>query len=283
MYYSKGLHYSIPVPGWLLKIVVGFLSERELEVSYKGEKSGRKKMPGGGPQGTVLGMFLFLVLINDAGFAYEDRSLGDKLTTSAGIRKAIKNIHLKYVDDLTIAESMRLKNVLNVENDKAWTRPLAYHDRTEQILQPQDSQVQAQLSELDQYAETNQMKINHKKSKVMLFNTARTNDFTPEMKLDGVLLEVVEEMKLLGVIITNDLKWHKNTEHITKKAYSRIWLLKRLKQMGASKQALLDIYTKHVRSVLEFAAVVWHSSPTQDNIIKIPHTGDTDSLDRCGS
>ena len=87
------------VPGWLLRIVVGFLSERELEVSYKGEKSGRKKMPGGGPQGTVLGMFLFLVLINDAGFAYEDRSLGDKLTTRASIRKAIKNLHFKYLDD----------------------------------------------------------------------------------------------------------------------------------------------------------------------------------------
>ena len=39
--------------------------------------------------------------------------------------------------------------------------------------------------------------------------------------------------------------------------------------MGASKQALLDIYTKHVRSVLKFAAVVWNSSLTQDNIITI--------------
>ena len=83
------------VPGWLLMIVVGFLEERELEVTYKGEKSGSKKLPGGGPQGTVLGMFLFLVLINDAGFAQEDRSLGDKLTTSAGIRKHIKNMHLE--------------------------------------------------------------------------------------------------------------------------------------------------------------------------------------------
>ena len=257
------------VPGWLLRIVVGFLEERELEVTYKGEKSGSKKLPGGGPQGTVLGMFLFLVLINDAGFAQEDRSLGDKLTTSAGIRKHIKNMHLKYVDDLTIAESLRLKNVLNVEKDKAWTRPLAYHDRTEQTLQPHYSQVQAQLDDLSKYAYTNQMKINHKKSKVMLFNTAITNDFSPEMKIDGVLLEVVEEMKLLGVIITNDQKWHKNTEHITKKAYARLWMLKRLKQMGASIPTLLDVYTKHVRSVLEFAAVVWNSSLTKENITTI--------------
>jgi hypothetical protein len=41
------------VPGWLLNIVVGFLVERELILSYRGAKSGSKDMPGGGPQGTV--------------------------------------------------------------------------------------------------------------------------------------------------------------------------------------------------------------------------------------
>jgi hypothetical protein len=84
-----------------------------------------------------------------------------------------------------------------VENDNAWARPLESHNKTEQVLQPEDSQVQAQLCELSQYAETNQMKINHKKSKVMLFNTSRNNDFCPQMKIENVL-EVVEEMKLLG-------------------------------------------------------------------------------------
>ena len=68
------------VPGWLLNIVVGFLTDRELVVNYKGEKSESKKMPGGGPQGTVLEMFLFLVLINDAGFKDVDMNIGEKLT-----------------------------------------------------------------------------------------------------------------------------------------------------------------------------------------------------------
>ena len=47
----------------MLKIVVGFLSDRELVVGYKGAKSYSKKMPGSGPEGTVLGMFLFLIMI----------------------------------------------------------------------------------------------------------------------------------------------------------------------------------------------------------------------------
>ena len=56
------------VPGWLLNVVADFLTERELILTYRGAQSGRKELPGGGPQGTVLGMFLFIILINSVGF-----------------------------------------------------------------------------------------------------------------------------------------------------------------------------------------------------------------------
>lgn len=46
------------------------------------------------------------------------------------------------------------------------------------------------------------MKFNKNKSKVMLFNSATANDFLPEIELEGVKLEVVENIKLLGVIVT---------------------------------------------------------------------------------
>ena len=109
------------------------------------------------------------------------------------------------------------------------------------------------------------MKINHQKSKVMLFNTAKTNDFFPEITIGKETLDVVNEMKLLGVKISTDLKWHSNTEFITKKAYSRLWLIRRLKSFGANQNELLDVYNKQVRSTLEFAAVVWHAGLTQIN------------------
>ena len=98
---------------------------------------------------------------------------------------------------------------------------------------------------------------------------AKKFDFHPDLSIEGVKLEVVKKMKLLGVIISSDLRWDENTDHITKKAFSRLWLLRRLKKLGASQQALLDIYAKNVRSVLEYAAVVWHSSLTSKNTIQI--------------
>ena len=51
------------VPGWLLKIVMAFLHERSMVVRYKGKQSTSKSLPGGGPQGTLLGLLIFLVLM----------------------------------------------------------------------------------------------------------------------------------------------------------------------------------------------------------------------------
>ena len=42
-------------------------------------------------------------------------------------------------------------------------------------------------------------------------------------------------------------------------------MMRRLKQLGASTADLLDVYKKQVRSVLEFAAVVWTAGLTEEN------------------
>ena len=231
---------DLGVPGWLLNIVVGFLQERELILSYMGDKSGNKQMPGGGPQGTVLGMFLFIILINSAGFQQEDIKIGEKITRAHNAHKIISRMHAKYVDDLTVAEALNLKDVLTVEREENITRPLNYHQRTEHILIEGNSQVQRQLKELEEYAAKNEMQINQKKTKLMLFNPCRIKDFQPDMELSGVKIEVVQQMKLLGVVITEYLKWHENTSLITMKAYSRLWMLQRLKSMGASRETLLE-------------------------------------------
>jgi hypothetical protein len=50
-------------PGWLLKLVMAFLEERRMTLKYRGCTSEEEPLPGGGPAGTKLGLFLFLVLI----------------------------------------------------------------------------------------------------------------------------------------------------------------------------------------------------------------------------
>ena len=64
---------DLGVPGWLLNLVMGFLSQRSMVVRYKGVTTESKPLPGGGPQGTLLGLLLFLILINQCGF--EDKNM----------------------------------------------------------------------------------------------------------------------------------------------------------------------------------------------------------------
>ena len=182
-------------------------------------------------------------------------------------RKEIPVSHWKYVDDLTVAEALDLKTCLESNNNQV--RPLSYHNRTEHVLPPENSKVQTQLNEIEQYASDNEMKVSTKKTKIMLFNTAKVRDFTPDLMISGEKVEYVEEAKLLGVKITSDLKWNANTEHIVKMGYQKLWMIRRLKANGANTSELCDIYIKHVRSVIEYSAEVWHSGLTEQNRVDI--------------
>ena len=50
------------------------------------------------------------------------------------------------------------------------------------------------------------MRINQKKTKVMVFNSCIVRDFTTEWELGGQGIEMVEEIKLLGLVVRSDLK-----------------------------------------------------------------------------
>ena len=84
------------MPGWLLNVVMGFLTDRLMVVRYKGETSEMKSLPGGGPQGTLFGLLLFLILINDCGFEGQKSSIGDQITSKKK-KYTPANLHTKWV------------------------------------------------------------------------------------------------------------------------------------------------------------------------------------------
>ena len=75
------------------------------------------------------------------------------------------------------------------------------------------------------------MKINLKKTKAILFNPCTSADFMPHLRLDNQEVEVVEELRLLGVIVRSDMTWVSNTENMVKKANKRLWIVRRLKHL----------------------------------------------------
>ena len=79
---------------------------------------------------------------------------------------------------------------------------------------------------------------------------------------NGDELEVVDETKLLGLVIRSDLSWRSNTTYMVNRANRKLWTLRRLKRLGTKTNDLLDIYFKQIRSILELAVPVWHPSLT---------------------
>ena len=84
------------------------------------------------------------------------------------------------------------------------------------------------------------MVLNAKKSKVMIFNFSKKSQFTNNFKLKCENLEVLNETKLLGTIISIDLKWNKNTD----------------RKIHQNNSDLIYLYKTFIGSVLEFSAVV---------------------------
>lgn len=183
---------------------------------------------------------------------------GHLITKPFNRRPAIEKIHLKFVDDMMVAESIYLKEQLvQITNP---VRPLQYHERTSHTLPKSNSKVQNLMNELISYANKHEMKLNPQKTKAILFNQARNYDFLPEVLVDGVQLDVVEEIRVLGVTLRSDLSWCKNTNNMCKNAFARLWMLRRLKKLGATEDILLDVYQKQIRCVAEFAVAAWASS-----------------------
>ena len=141
-------------------------------------------------------MFLFLVYINFAGISKDELSLnlGEEITRRK--RDTLKPTHMKYLDDLSLATAINLKENLVV--DPELPRPLTYHERTNHILPHDRNTMQKHFDHLSKHANTHKMVINQNKSKVMLFNQGRKYDFLPEVKTEnGTMLQVVDELRLL--------------------------------------------------------------------------------------
>ena len=173
------------------------------------------------------------------------------------------------MDDLTLAEAVNLPEKLVTVNMNERPLPDNFHSRTGHSLPAENSALQQQLIKTNQHAIENQMRINLDKSKIMLFNPCKAIDFMPKIELDGCELDLVEQIKLLGIVIRSDLKWSDNTDYMVKRAYKKLWILRRLKALGAGPDDLLDLYIKQIRCLLELAAPAWNGSLTRSEIVDI--------------
>ena len=83
-----------------------------------------------------------------------------------------------------------------------------------QFIPAEHLKSQEYLTRIMEWTEKQKMILNQKKTKVMIFNFTENYQFTTRLEMNSENLEVVSQAKLLGVIITNDLKWDSNKNAI---------------------------------------------------------------------
>lgn len=79
-----------------------------------------------------------------------------------------------------------------------------------------------------------------------------------EYMIGGEQLERVDEFRDLGVTMDRTLSFNSHIDTITAKAYASLGFLRRMCSNMHDPYTLKSLYCAHVRSVLEYACVIWH-------------------------
>ena len=145
--------------------------------------------------------------------------------------------------------------------------------------------MQQEIINLQTWSSINKMNINIKKTKEMILGPARER---PPMglQLNAKTIDRVTVYKLLGLHVTDELKWQAHVSAICSKASKRLHFLRLLKRASMSIADLTHYYETIIRPIMEYACVVWHTSLTkgqneqleriQRRALRIIYGGDND-------
>ena len=114
---------------------------------------------------------------------------------------------------------------------------------------------------LSSWCHNNKLFLNINKCKVMSFYR-RISPVLFDYQINNISLERVNEMKDLGILFDTTFSFVKHIDFIVSKAYSMLGLIMRICDDFNTALVFKSLYFAHVRSVLDYAAVVW--SPSYD-------------------
>lgn len=239
---------QLPMPTFIKRWVIDFLMNRQQRVKLERDcMSEWIDIPSGVPQGTKLGPWLFILMINDLRPPHHER--------------------WKYIDDTTVSEIIHRDTPSNIQDT---------------------------VDHVQNWSVENKMQLNASKCKELVISFTKSEKEFPRLKINSGQTQVVNHVKILGLTISNDLKWNNHITNIIKKANKRIYFIIQLKRAHVPEADIINFYITCVRSVLEFSCQVFHFAlPSylsnsleriQKRVLSIiySYTSYADCLDKCG-
>lgn len=165
--------------------ILSYLSNRQQFVQVNDKKSPLKDVLFGVPQGSVLGPVIFNLYANDIQDFLKDGSTC-----------------FQYADDTTVllhAPPKNLKDCVNRMNNT--------------------------LQSIESWAADSNLLLNETKTKQMLVTTRQMSrvhdlgDYTPPLSLKHKTVDKVNRFKLLGTLLSEDLKWTEQDNNVTSSGF----------------------------------------------------------------
>lgn len=91
-----------------------------------------------------------------------------------------------------------------------------------------------------------------------MINFCKVSANLSTIHISGEQLETVKCAKILGLTISNDLKWTDHVLDIINKANKRIYFIIQLKRAKVPARDIISIYCSCLRPVLEYGSQVFH-------------------------
>jgi len=194
-----------------------YLHNRHQYVHIENTTSIKLPLQVGVPQGSILGPLLFIIYVND-------------------MVNSTKAFHpIVYADDTTLAASL---NTLQLEDPHS------------------DLGLNTELQSVNNWMKANKLSINKDKTKAMVFHTPQRRAYYPQIKIDNVDIEYVDQFNFLGIIIDKHINWKAHGDFITKKLSKTLGIISRVKNIIPC-NTLLNIYNSLVLSHLNYGLLLW--------------------------
>ena len=120
-------------------------------------------------------------------------------------------------------------NYLSVVDTTLWK----YVDDTtlvESVSKIETSYMQLRVDELVRQSEADGFQLNESKCKELRISFCRSGSFVDHVTINDKQIEVVSSAKLLGVVVSDNLRCNARVESICKKAVTRLYFLRQLKR-----------------------------------------------------
>jgi hypothetical protein len=137
----------------------------------------------------------------------------------------------KYVDDSNISETVKKDEV---------------------------SHIQSTVDEFVRKSTVEKFVLNERKCKEMRISFTKSEKDFPSVMINNAPLEVVPHAKIMGLNVSDNLKWNYQVSELVQKSSRRLYFLTQLKRAKVGFFELVQFFKSCIRSLIEYACPVYH-------------------------